>query len=366
MSRVFVTGATGYIGGHLVPFLMSHGHEVRCLVRRTSNIGALQQLGVDLWVSDTLDEATLRQATRNCDFVYHLAGKTSARHRHELYAVNAIGTERVARACAAHLTPPILILVSSLAAAGTSSASRLRTEADPARAVSWYGRSKRAGEIAAVKWSRHVPLSIVRPGIVFGPANRDLLPVFQSIARWGIHVVPGYTPRRVSLIHHEDLLEILTCVAQRGCRVSPPGTTAAEAEHAVRQGRNPTECFRTQGSVASVGRSISCQENNISTVRSAERQGRNPTECFRTQGSVASVGRSISCRENNISTVPAVQSGRAATRRSASAPREASLPMIVRFLAERTTFPPFAVQDNHAGSTSLRIPSNQRIFILVA
>lgn len=248
---------------------MSQGHEVRCLVRRKSNIGALQQLGVDLWVSDTFDEATLRQATRDCDYVYHLAGKTSACHRHELYAVNAIGTARVARACAAQMTPPVLILVSSLAAAGTSSANRPQTEEDRARPVSWYGRSKRAGEVAAVKWSRHVPLSIVRPGIVFGPANRELLPVFQSIARWGIHVIPGHTPRRVSLIHHEDLLEILTCVAQRGRRVSPFDTTTAEAEYTRRQGRNPTECFRTQGRVASVGRSISCQESNSSTVSSA-------------------------------------------------------------------------------------------------
>lgn len=200
---------------------MSYGHEVRCLVRPTSNVCALRTWGLDLRVGDILDEAVLRRATRDCDFVYHLAGRTSACHRRELFAVNATGTELVARACASHPTPPVLILVSSLAAAGTSPPHRPRTEADPARPVSWYGRSKRAGEVAAVAWSKHVPLSIVRPGIVFGSANRELLPVFQSIAHWGIHVVPGYTPRRVSLIHHTDLLEILTCVAQRGRRMSP-------------------------------------------------------------------------------------------------------------------------------------------------
>ncbi len=72
--------------------------------------------------------------------------------------------------------------------------------------------------------------------------------------------------------------------------------------NAMRQGRNPTGCYRTRENVASVGRSISWRVNSISTVSRAMRQDRNPTGCYRTRENVASVGRSISWRENSCLT----------------------------------------------------------------
>jgi nucleoside-diphosphate-sugar epimerase len=97
----------------------------------------------------------------------------------------------------------------------------LRTETDRAAPISNYGRSKRAGEQAAAAAAHLVPVSVVRPGIVFGPRNRELLPIFQTIYRAGIHVVPTHWPPRISLIHHEDLVEILVRVARDGTRIRP-------------------------------------------------------------------------------------------------------------------------------------------------
>ena len=230
MSRRLVTGATGFIGGHLVARLTAQGHAVRCLVRRSSDTTHLPAAGVELIVGDVSDASAVERAVQGCDIVYHLAGKTSARHAAELYRVNVGGCEQVARACAAQNTPPLLILVSSLAAAGPCPPQRLITERDPARPVSDYGRSKYAGECATWSWADRIPLSIVRPAIVFGPRNRDMLPIFQVIQRLGVHAVPGMTPRRVSLIHQEDLLEILDRVVRVGQRVKPrqPGPAASE------------------------------------------------------------------------------------------------------------------------------------------
>jgi nucleoside-diphosphate-sugar epimerase len=93
--------------------------------------------------------------------------------------------------------------------------------------VSHYGRSKRAGEIAALAWARHVPISIVRPAIVFGPRDEALLPIFRTIASTGTHIVPGFVPRRVGLIYQQDLTVLLRCVAERGRRLTSDHAEAA-------------------------------------------------------------------------------------------------------------------------------------------
>ncbi len=67
-----------------------------------------------------------------------------------------------------------------------------------------------------MRWAGRVPVSIVRPGIVFGPGNREMLPMFRSIAVARVHAVPGFAPRRVSLIHVDDLIRLIERVATDG------------------------------------------------------------------------------------------------------------------------------------------------------
>ncbi len=221
MATILVTGATGFIGGHLVRTLVSQHHRVRCLVRQRSSTTALASLDVELAVADLDNPQELDRWVQDCDLVFHLAGRTSALKREDLFRTNALGSQAIAEACAKKLTPPTLIVVSSLAAAGTGVAGRPRDISDRIRPVSEYGRSKRAGELAAIAWAHRIPLSIVRPGIVFGPANREMLPMFLSVARYHVHAVPGFTARRVALIHDDDLIEILLRVAERGKRIAP-------------------------------------------------------------------------------------------------------------------------------------------------
>ncbi|MCA9168846.1 MAG: NAD-dependent epimerase/dehydratase family protein [Planctomycetales bacterium] len=227
MYKVFVTGATGYIGGHLVESLLAEGHHVRCLLRHNGRKAALPiqcHSNLECVTGDLQDTLRLREWLRDCDLVYHLAGLTSARFRHDLYRTNVTGSGAVAEACAMQRRPPRLIIVSSLAAAGTATKGHARSSADASRPVSEYGRSKRAGELAAIRWANQVPISIVRPGIVFGERNREMLPLFQSIAQFRLHAVPGYVPRRVSLVHHEDLITLLRQIQQRGRTVRTNGS----------------------------------------------------------------------------------------------------------------------------------------------
>ena len=220
MSRILVTGASGFVGGHLVAWLVKRGDQVRCLVRPTSRTKHLESLDVELVHGDMAKGADWQSVLDGVEVVYHVAGKTCALRARELNQVNAAGTYELARACARRTSPPTLLLMSSLAAAGPSRWQQPRVESERPRPISNYGRSKRAGERAAQAWADEVPLTIVRPGIVFGPYNREMLPIFRSVLRFRVHAVPGFQASRVSLIHIDDLVEITIRAAQLGARIS--------------------------------------------------------------------------------------------------------------------------------------------------
>lgn len=219
MARVLVTGGTGFIGRHLVQTLVQQGHTVRCLVRPSSQVQPLAELGVELVTADLMDDSRLKDAVRGTETVYHLAGLVRALRPREFYEVNQQGTARLAQVCARQTTPPRLILVSSVAAAGPVPRGRLRVESDPPAPVSHYGRSKLAGERAAAEFSVDIPLTIVRPGIVFGPWDRNLLRILKAIRQLNFHPTPGFFPPALSYIHVEDLVALLLRVDQRGARV---------------------------------------------------------------------------------------------------------------------------------------------------
>jgi len=223
MSRVFVTGATGFIGGHLVEALVAAGHEVTCLVRKTSNRTALEQLGVSFAVGDINSVDSLAAPIANVDIVFHLAAMLKAPWRPDFLTTNADGARNVAAACARAATPPTLVAVSSIAAAGPSEHGRPRTESIEPRPVSKYGRSKLGGELAVRQYAYKVPSTIVRPPIVFGEGDRASLPLFQVVAR-GWHVTPTLSSNRVSLIHVKDLARALIFAGERGERVTNNGS----------------------------------------------------------------------------------------------------------------------------------------------
>lgn len=219
MARVLVTGASGFIGLNLTTRLVERGDEVTCLVRSSSKLDALEPLGVRLALGDVRDAERVRWAVRGAEVVYHLAGLTTAFRAADLFAVNTEGFRNVVDACAGCTTPPTLVSVSSLAAAGPSPPDRPLTESDPAAPVSHYGRAKRAAELIAAQFAARVPITIVRPPIVFGEGDLNLRNTFRSIFRFGVHLALGVARQRYSLIHVRDLIDALVLCAQGGTRL---------------------------------------------------------------------------------------------------------------------------------------------------
>jgi nucleoside-diphosphate-sugar epimerase len=234
MARALVTGASGFIGYHLVKRLLDRGDHVTCFVRPTSDVDALERLDVRLVYGDVTEKQSLRRAFAKSDVVFHLAGLTKSLKARALRQINETGVRNVAECCADLETPPVLIVVSSLAAAGPASADRVLTEADMPSPISAYGRSKRAGELAAAEFAARVPITIVRPPIVLGEGDRDGLALFKGIANWGVHLVPTLSDFPFSVIHAADLAAALDLLAQRGRRIEggggPSGTYFAAVD----------------------------------------------------------------------------------------------------------------------------------------
>jgi len=221
MAKVLITGGTGFIGSHLVRTLLERGDEVAALVRDVGRGDGLRKLGARLVVG-TLEQADkLGEALAGIDVVYHLAGITKTLNNAEFFRVNELGTGLLAQACARLSTPPKLILVSSLAAAGPSPRGNPRNEPLPPVPVSDYGRSKLGGENAARAVADRVPITILRPPMVLGAGDKVSFDLYKSIANYHMHFIPGFDPKEYSWIDARSLVQGVLLAADRGERCLP-------------------------------------------------------------------------------------------------------------------------------------------------
>lgn len=207
-----MTGATGFIGSHLVEELIKKGYHVTCLVRKTSNIRWIEGLKADILYGDCEDAGSLNQLPRDLDYIFHLAGLTKARRDEDFFCVNVRGTENLVGAVSVKV-PGIkrFLHLSSLAAAGPSMNGRPLNESSEPHPVSSYGKSKLQSEDAIMKHRDRIPVTIIRPPAVYGPRDKDFYVLFRMLKK-GFY--PYWGKCYYSLLYVDDLVRAVVTAAE--------------------------------------------------------------------------------------------------------------------------------------------------------
>jgi len=203
--KILLTGASGFVGSHILDELCARGYQVAILLRPTSNRRFIQQhLGaVEICDGSISDPVGLRRILAGMTHVIHCAGATRAVRSEDYYRTNHIGTRNVIEAIQAQGGGVQRMLhISSLAVAGPATASAPAREDGPNLPISEYGKSKLAAE-EEVRKNCPTDFVIVRPPAVYGPRDDGFFSLFQAVQR---HLLPlPSESQALSLVFVKDL-----------------------------------------------------------------------------------------------------------------------------------------------------------------
>jgi 2-alkyl-3-oxoalkanoate reductase len=203
--KVLITGGSGFLGSHVAQQLGAAGHEVRAMVRKTSDTRFLKTLpNVTLCEGTVEDRDSCFEASKGVEAIIHSAGLVKARAPAEFHRTNVEGTQNMLDAALGQGGAiKRFVLVSSLTTRASSpDGKRLPPDAPP-RPVTAYGRSKLEAEQLALRTSEKLHVTAVRPTGIYGPRDREMLQLFQY-AKMRVLPYIGRPEGKLTLIHGED------------------------------------------------------------------------------------------------------------------------------------------------------------------
>lgn len=220
--KAFVTGATGFIGGHLARKLVERGDWVVALVRSPEKAGSLEELGCQLVQGDLIGEAAIRSGLAGCDSAFHVAAMYKvgipSSQRAEMHEANVRGTEIVLRA-AVEARVERIVYVSTIGAFGNTKGevvdeSYQRPGSD---FLSSYDETKYLAHRVAVELSSAgAPILIAQPGGVYGPGDpSDLGNLIDQVSR-GRLKFQVFPDTGFNFLHVDDAAEGLLLVHDKG------------------------------------------------------------------------------------------------------------------------------------------------------
>ncbi|MGE0483388.1 MAG: NAD-dependent epimerase/dehydratase family protein [Gammaproteobacteria bacterium] len=202
--RIVLTGATGFIGRHLQRELLDAGHALTVVVRPSSAHRDAVEPAARVHYSELDDLDGLRPVLCEADFAIYGAGAVRGRDADDFDQANIAGVGCFARAAVEVMSRPRVVLLSSLAASRPC--------------LSDYAASKRAGEDALTAGAG-LEWAILRPPAVYGPGDREMLPLFTAV-RHGLAPRLGPRGQRLALLHVADLVRAVRLVIEHfeACR----------------------------------------------------------------------------------------------------------------------------------------------------
>ncbi len=219
--KAFLTGATGFVGGHLLDELLASGARVRCFVRDRSKLRVPGGAAVEIVEGDLRDPATLAGALDGCDVAYHCAAdyRLYARHPEELYQSNVEGTRHIL-AEASRAGVGRVVYTSSVGALGLEPDGSPATEETPVTLddmVGHYKRSKFLAERVADEWvAKGLPLVIVNPSTPVGEADVKPTATGRIILDFLKGKVPVFVDTGLNLVDVRDVAVGHRLAAERG------------------------------------------------------------------------------------------------------------------------------------------------------
>ena len=203
--KVFLTGATGFVGAHVARHLAQQGAQLRMLVRATSNLGNIEGLGGETVVGDLLQPDALQSAIRGCDAVMHVAAdyRLWVRDPKAMYAANVEGTRALLR-IAGEEAVPRFVYTSSVATMGFKSDGTIVDETTPvsiADMIGHYKRSKFMAEQVAVEAARAgQQVVILNPTTPIGAQDVKPTPTGRIVVDFLNRKFPAYVDTGLNLV----------------------------------------------------------------------------------------------------------------------------------------------------------------------
>jgi nucleoside-diphosphate-sugar epimerase len=208
-ESVLITGASGFVGYHLIEEALAKGLEVHAAVRASSRVEHLRNLPVQFVTTDFSDVRAIRAEleAKGYQYVIHAAGATKALSEASYNEVNAVYTRNLAQAVSEVQVPlKKFVFLSSLAAIGPATNGHPILEKDAPNPVTFYGKSKLLAE-SYLSALDSLPTIVLRPTAVYGPRDRDIFIILKTIAQ-GIEPYIGRKPQKLSFIYVKDLAEV--------------------------------------------------------------------------------------------------------------------------------------------------------------
>jgi 2-alkyl-3-oxoalkanoate reductase len=216
-KTIFITGATGLVGGHATEEALKRGHRVRALVRPTSDTRWLDEWGVETIVGDLEDPQALRAGVAGADWVFNCAAKVGDWGKLAEFRRLNVEALRLLLDAASDVKLDRFIHVSSLGVYEARDHHGTDETVPPAaNSLDAYTRSKTEAETLVLKYHRQrgLPAAIVRPGFIYGERDRTVLPKLLVNLRRGTFAYFGSGEQRLNCIYVKNLVHGLFLAAE--------------------------------------------------------------------------------------------------------------------------------------------------------